>query len=326
MKRLTPAFKRFVVLRNPVSTNAEQVQRRIQELHELFPETLMDIIETSAAGKDGTRRRLSRHAHLLGPHTLLCIGGGDGTTNLAVEWLVQGKGVPAAARKTPILPLWGGNANDLAHMLNGVMYRGRLKRLFAKAKIVKVYPLQCHLAEQNTEPRVHVAVGYIGFGITAAVALQLNAAEHRHSRWRTVPGVRFIGELITLFQTLLGSTSFAIEEKGNVRHLLERSYVNGSRMGKLRPIATRLTDKTFIETDVHRKDRHVFAIWRWLKESMRPRPTHKISKSSTFSCRDTLWMQVDGEPARVAKGTQVTVSRSAKPFYALSTQTGKLRS
>ncbi len=113
-----PAFNHFVVLVNPASTNAARVEHSISELRRMYPAGEVVVRHTLPTEK-ANRRQIARWAAGFRPGTLLCIGAGDGTVNLVVEVLLQAPGLSAEARRTPILPLWGGNANDLACMLNG---------------------------------------------------------------------------------------------------------------------------------------------------------------------------------------------------------------
>jgi len=307
------SFSRFLILHNPASTHSRQVGKRIKELRELFPSAPIDIIETARNGRQTTIKRLEAHVAGLQKDTLFCVAGGDGTANLVVEWLAQDT-LPGAVQRTPILPLWGGNANDLAHMLNGAAYRVRLRDLFHAAHIVPIYPLRCEITTKQGQTHVRIAACYIGFGATAAVARRLNESDHRSSRVHRIPGGRRILEALTLLRVLMHMPSFDIKEAGDTRRIYERSFINGSRMAKLHPLPVRLTDISIIKTTVDK--RSPATLLRRLRTA--GSPIEKTAAETTFTCKGAVWAQFDGEPMRIAAGSTVTVNRANKPFYALS--------
>src|ERR1700754_3107995 len=111
---VTERFSSILVFMNPKSTHAAAAQRRIAEIERLMPGTPIAVIETSSEGHAGNQKLVQAHAKKLGPDTLLCIAAGDGTISQIIEAILMSKGLSGKARKTVILPLWGGNANDLA--------------------------------------------------------------------------------------------------------------------------------------------------------------------------------------------------------------------
>jgi hypothetical protein len=322
MKRLDkplPTFKHAIVLRNSSSTNVRLADKHLAELKTLLPH--VSFVEAEAAKtKAETRARLQALGNLLGPNTLFCVAGGDGTVNLVIEFLLGDSTLSRAARRTPLLPLWAGNANDLAHMINGSGFRARLPALLASAKIVPVYPLECQLITSDGRVQLYHAISYAGFGVTAAVAKAINERTHRKRWWRRLHIGRFFGEMVTIGRTLLGSSGFTAEEDGSKISLYERTYVNGTRMGKLQPLAASLTERYFIQTTISKKDKHIFAVYRWLSGSMRPAPARKSQRASTFKTQDAIWMHADGETVRLPKNTRVTVRCTHMPVYVLSTR------
>src|SRR5689334_6949576 len=112
-------FERCIVVRNPASTNSQRCRRWVSELRQAFPKAQITEVTTLPGGRAANQKLLQAHARQLGPRTLLAIAAGDGTVNMVVEMLFDGGRFSAKALKTPILPLWCGNANDLAHMLCG---------------------------------------------------------------------------------------------------------------------------------------------------------------------------------------------------------------
>jgi diacylglycerol kinase family enzyme len=325
---MTP-FKHVLVLRNPRSTHIRFAERQTEEIAAQLPDAQCIMLEIGSTVPE-TYERLRAYKNILGPDTLLCVAGGDGTVNRVTAFLLGDEALPKTARSTAILPLWAGNANDLAHMANGPALRMRLiPTVFAAGKVVPVYPLVCTLAGNNGHTRIYHAACYASFGVSGASAHRFNLTDHRRQWWRRLPGSRFVGEVITVVRTFLTSDGFTLKENGGTSSLHERSYVNGTRMGKLYPFAANLTDQNFVQISIDKRDKHIFAVWHWLAGGMRPKPQHQPSRAdSVFTTQDDIWMQVDGEPVKVRKGTRVSVRCSPEPLYVLSTRLarGKRRS
>lgn len=313
------AFEHIIILKNPKSTSIKLANKHVQEVLELFKDTPSQIIETSQAAPQ-TYAKLVAIKEKLGSKTLLCVAGGDGTVNRAVEFLQSHPELSAEARKTVLLPLWAGNANDLAHMLNGPIFRMRLPLLFEEAAVVATHPLVCTLIDSGGHRHVYHAASYAGFGMSAAVARVLNDRGHRE-RWQHRALVsRIMDQAVIVWRTLRDFNGFEIEENGQLQSLHERSYVNGSRMGKVYPLAADLTDRTFLQTTVHAKDKHIFAFYRWARGSIRFTASKATLETSTFVTKDDILMQCDGEPVKIKKGTQINVRNSDIPLFVLSSR------
>ena len=307
-------FKRVVVLFNPASTHAVAAKRRIDELQRLVPKEDFVLIETSDKGREANSELLLSQASLLGPETLLCIAAGDGTINMAVEALACC--VEDEARQTILLPLWGGNANDVAHMLNGPAYRMPVASLLQKGKVVKIRPLGCTLTTPDGLSTERLAVGYISFGATALAARRLNEPPHRSSRLHKAPGGRVIQELMTVFQALLKAPSFRIDEGEGERLIYDRMFINGSRIAKMRPLPLRLTDQSYYETTT--SDKRLGAAIVRFRELLRRPSIQKAPQTTRFTCLDDAWAQFDGETVKIPAGTEVTVRHSNSPLRAWS--------
>src|SRR6185437_8881055 len=95
------------------------------------------------------------------------IAAGDGTVNLIVDLLLHDPALTTEQRQTPILPLWGGNANDLANMLNGAATRSKLRRLLQHGHVVSIRPIICTLSTPGGSRQVYAAACYASFGASA---------------------------------------------------------------------------------------------------------------------------------------------------------------
>lgn len=315
-------FKRVVILYNPNSTNSDTAQRHIEEIKKLFAGMPCDMIQT-APSIPKTMARLRENRDKLGKDTLLCIAGGDGTVNRAVEFLQSDPSLSQNDRETVILPLWAGNANDLANMVNGSMARIRMPALFENAKITPIHPLVCTLTDSNDYSRVYRAASYVGIGVTASVARTLNSHSYRANWRRRLHLGRLVVEFMAVWRTITDFNGFKIEENDVESALYERSYVNGTRMGKLQPLAASLTECSFLQTTVYKKDKHIFGFYRWLRGSTRLASKNTVKDHDQFTALDSIWMQCDGEPIHLEKDTQVTIECSLQPLYVLATKLDK---
>ena len=315
-------FQQILVLRNPKSTNIELADKHIREIQSLFGATPCTVLDTAPSTLQ-TYTTLREHKSKLGPRTLLCIAGGDGTVNRVIDFLMAEPGLSQHARKTVLMPLWAGNANDLAHMLNGSVLRMRLPVLFKTGQIARIYPLVCTITDKNGHRHLYHAASYIGFGISAAMSRAINRQEHRSQWWNRLHLSRLVAEIITGFRILFNPDGFTMEKGGEQYELHECSYVNGTRMGKLQPLAASLTERTFLRITVPKKDRHIMALYRWLRGSVRSRSNNASVRKDDFATKDTIWMQCDGEPVKLGKNAQVNIRCSRMPLYVMSTRLHK---
>jgi hypothetical protein len=305
-----------VVFFNPASTNAALTGHRIATLRRIMPHCDIKTVETSPDGYQANRALVEKHAHELGEGSLLCIAGGDGTTNQIIEAILLSTKLTEAQRSTPILPLWCGNGNDLAHMLNG-SNRTRLEDILTKGQIVAIHPLQCTINQEDGKSITRIAACYAGFGATAFAARRLNEPAHRRSKLHAFPGGRPLQEVITVAGALLEAPSFAVKDTDAVQIVYERTFANGSRMAKLMRLPVELTDEMFyINTLEHRK---LVSALPHVVDLLLKRVSGKFLRNHMhFTTQGSSWAHFDGEPQEVPANTDVDVQLSPQPFYALS--------
>lgn len=311
-------FSQVIVLLNPASTHAKQSMERIGLLEDICGKDRVTVIKTAKEGAAANRQLLRDNAHLLGPRTILCVAAGDGTVSLVIETLVTDKAIPDEARRTPVLPLWGGNANDLAHMLNGVYSRQHLYAVFERGQIIAIHPLACTLREPRKKPVERIAACYASFGATAFAAAKLNEPEHRNHPLHRLPGGRFLKELLTGFSALMEAPTFHIREEGQLKVVYERTFLSGSRFAKIGRLPFKLTDDVFYFSSLG--DKRLFAILPRLLRFLQKRFADRFMRSHAhFTVQETTLAQFDGEHTRITAGTKVTVELSSQPFYTVST-------
>lgn len=313
-----PKFKRYYIFYNPASTYASRGRRRIAELKRLVGDEHVEVIESLPDGPAANRRLLESSARRFGRDAVLCIAAGDGTVNLVMETLVSSKNLSGAARLTPILPLWSGNANDLAHMLNG-SERTSLRKVFAKARPAAIYPLACQLRYPDGRQETRLAACYASFGATAYAAAHLNRPRHRHNPWWSMPVSKPFGDLLAGANGLIEAPLFDINEKGKRKKIYEREFINGSRFAKLNFASVKLTDRAFRMLTIRHK--HIAWIMTHLWQLFtRYSNDRQVQGDVTFTCEHQAMAQFDGETLQLPAGTVVTVGLADACFYALSTR------
>jgi len=236
---------------------------------------------------------------------------------MVIEALLTDPGLPKSARETVVLPLWTGNANDLAHMLNGPAYRNRLRTVFNAGQVVRIRPMICVLTAQDGTVQQRMAACYASFGATAFATERLSREDMRSSMWHKVPGLGFVAEFVTGFKAAVRAPFFRMEERGAERVVYERVYMNGSRFAKVERLPLRLTDDAFLEHTL--SERNLKTVFSQLYRAMQKNLVDRFRvDQSEFVVQERIAAQFDGELLEVAAGTRVQLYVSPLPFYALS--------
>jgi hypothetical protein len=313
-------FDRFVVIYNPVSTNARRSRKRIAELKDLFPSKEVKLVETSPDGLEANKKLVAREASKFDEKTIVCIAAGDGTVSAVLDALLTNKSIPAKAKKVPILPLWGGNANDLAYMINGRPGKASLKAVFEKGYVVPIYPLKVRL-ESDGKSSERIAGCYVSFGASAYAAQQAELPKNKRRKIHVVPGARMAMEMLIVAKALLRAKGLTIQVDGKQQPVYERIFVNGSRIAKVDRLPIKLNEKAFYEATLERKHpKNIISLLSALK-ILRNRTYGEITGNDrSFTLNEETWAQIDGEVIQLPKDTKVKISLSRTPFYVISTK------
>lgn len=320
MSKSAHAFDRCIVIFNPASTRAQRMEWRIVELAQLFPNDSLVVLHTSAEGRAANADMLVSHATKLGPRTLLAIIAGDGTVNEMVNVLLHDKRLDDTARQTVLLPLWGGNGNDLAHMLNGRRRHRPIQRLLTAANTVAVHPITFQISAPGSAKQRVSAVSYASFGASAYAARQLDQAKLRPSWAHRVPGVRFGHELYLVITAMVRASRYTVTVNETGQPMYEQLFMNGSRLAKVSALPLPITKKTFYYATVSQK--HPITVARAIIDSIRGDQPGEAdaSKAIVFSLQEPIWAQFDGEVVKVAAGTTVNAGLSNRLVRVLSTK------
>ena len=311
-------FERFVVFYNPVSTNSRRSRKRIAELKDLFPSKEVKVVETSPEGVEANKRIVVQESKKFDERTVVCIAAGDGTVSAVLDALLLSTGVPKAARKVPVVPLWGGNANDLAYMINGLPNRTSTRSVFEKGKVLPIYPLNLKLtSDKKTSERI--AACYVSFGASAYATQQLELPKNKKNKLHVIPGSRIASEFLIIMRSLAKAKTFSMQVNEQTSSVYERIFINGSRIAKIDRLPLRLNEKAFYEAILPRKHPKAFLSLLSALKILRNRSYGEITeKKRTFTLNDDTWAQIDGEVMKLPKATKVEISLSEKPFYVIS--------
>lgn len=314
----TPSLNRCVVVVNPSSTHYVRGQRFIEQLRNHFEVDRFEVIEISKRDYQDEHRLLDRLSGKLGDQTLLGVAGGDGTVSLIVNLLLTCPGLSAAARRTVILPLWGGNANDLAYMVNGPFWKAKLPQLLQQGRVVPIRPLAVTV-KHDGQTDIKLAVCYASFGASANAARNVSRPAHRYRPIYRLTGARLATDFASVTRSLLSSKAFLSETNGRTQPLYDLILINGSRIARVNRVGSgNLTEPTFYMIRVQRKHPIVGLYLAHIARGAAFR--HATQTQLTFSLRQATWAQWDGEAQLVAADSEINVQSYDQPFYVLSTK------
>jgi hypothetical protein len=231
---------------------------------------------------------------------------------MTIEFLLTCSELSDSARKTPILPMWGGNANDLAHMLNGFPVGNQLDKVLSQGDIVSILPLRVVIDDKT----VKIATSYASFGAIAFAANRINKPSHRNRPFTGTYGLRVLAELYTITKAFIAVPTFRIQESGMTKSVFEYAMINGTRMAKIERMPVQLTDNVFYVARISRK--HPVALLYVLRILRQKRFGRITAKPRKFTVLDETWLQTDGEVTKIKAGTVVTIGLNPQPFYAYS--------
>lgn len=310
-------YTRCIVISNTRSTNYARSVACITALKPLFDDANMLEYKLSKQDYTHPKELIRVLREWLSPTTLLCVAGGDGTNSFVINKLLTDSQFDDAARRAHVLPLWGGNANDLAFMANGVPRTSTIVEVVTGGTGVTVYPLHIERTHaQKTQSELGVC--YASFGASAYASYLLNRPGHRENSLMRFPGVRPFLEARNVLQALRGSKRFICQIGDQQEALHDLLFINGSRIAKFGRAPSNIADKHFVEIRVRRKQPVVLSYIVGLLAGAAQKKTEVTDES--FTLLEATWLQRDGEVTHIPSGTQITVRRSDAPFYLLSTK------
>lgn len=300
---------------NPRSSNAARVKKSVRKLEKKLGRSITSISSERdpLVFKERFAKEIRKHAK---QPTIVLIGGGDGTVHQVVKATID---APESLRKHTILfPIWGGNANDFAYMLNGLAAGKNLYKIIERGKAVKIHPLEIELKNKSSKTTAH-AVCYASFGASAFAANSLEeTGAARQGFFRNIPAVVLAKELFRIAGALLRAPTFKARVNGKRVNIFEQVFINGSRIAKIARLPVSLTDKAFY-TVAHSK-KHPSMFVRLLKILTGMQVGRVTSEPVAFQVNEAVLAQYDGEVIKIPENTHVEIRVSKKYVYALSTR------
>lgn len=249
---------------------------------------------------------------------LVAVAGGDGTVSAVANILLATQD-QAFLKSIYFLPLWGGNANDVATMLNGLSAQNTQHYLLARSSIVPIPTIEVRLKHGKRE-RVIYACGYASFGATAYAARQINDERLADkSIVRFFPPLFLVRELLAVFKALFNAPLFTAQHEGKETQHYEHTFINGSRIAKVNRVPISLSEPAFFHAAVDKKHPSYFIE---LLRILFKRSHKEYVKRDTIALTVTepVDAQIDGEVYRIKANTRVEVRTSSEFLYCVSTK------
>ncbi len=316
MKASKLRFRKCVIIVNPVSSSYDRGQKLIRQLADTYSDSSFEIIEMRKSDYERPSWLITRLNAAVKPNTLIGIAGGDGTINLIVDTILRSAAVSKAVKNSVILPLWSGNANDLAHMVNGNP-PSNVNTILNDGEICLVHPLLVQ-TYHGSKTSAKLAVSYVSLGASAYASIRISNSGHRKKRIYRVPGARNLNDMASVTRAFIGAATFESDIDGTKRPIYDLAMINGPRIAKVSRIPIKLTDKNFFEILIVRKHPLIFSYFMELIKGITVERHTRTERTLTIN--DTTWAQIDGEAVQIPGDTIITVTPYEKPFRILSTK------
>lgn len=306
----------IIAVTNPHSSNAARVKKSVRRLEKKLKTKIATISSERdpLVFKKKFGLEVKKYSH---KPTVILIGGGDGTVHQVVNATID---MPEAQRKnTILLPIWGGNANDFAYMLNGMAVGKDLYKVITRGKVIKIHPLEIELRQKSVKTIAH-AICYASFGASAFAADIIDkTGAARNGLFRNITAVVLIKELFRVISAFVHAPPFKARINGKRVTIFEQVFTNGSRIAKVNRLPVSLTDKAFY-TVGHQPNKHPVIVIRILKILTGKLVGEVTSKPVNFQVKESILGQYDGEVIKIPDNTHVEIRVSKDHIYALSTR------
>lgn len=306
----------IIAITNPHSSNAARVRKKVKRLERKlgFNITCISSERDPLVFKKKFAEEIKKYNH---KPTVVLIGGGDGTVHQVVKATIDSS--EPQQKNTILLPVWGGNANDFAYMLNGMAVGKDLYKVITRGQVIKIHPLEIELSQKSSKTIAH-AICYASFGASAFAADIIDkTGAARSGVFRNITAIVLAKELFRIVSAFIHAPPFKARINGKRVTIFEQVFTNGSRIAKVDRLPVTLTDKAFY-TVGHEPSRHPKIILRILKLLTGKSVGKVTSQPVTFEVRESILGQYDGEVIKIPDNTKVEIRVSKKYIYALSTR------
>lgn len=306
----------IIAITNPHSSNAARVKKYIRKFEKKLG-LKIDCISSERDPLVFKKKFAAESKKYSAKPTIVLIGGGDGTVHQVVKATID---VPdKEARNIILLPIWGGNANDFANMLNGAAIGKDLYKVIKSGEVIKIHPLEIELKNKSSTTIAH-AICYASFGASAFAADLIDkTGAARSGLFRNITAVVLAKEFFRVTSALVHAPPYKARINGKRVTIFEQVFTNGSRIAKVNRLPVKLTDKAFYSV-AHQPNKHQTIIFRIIKILSGKQVGEVTDKPVNFQVKESILGQYDGEVIKIPDNTHVGIRVSKKHVYAISTR------
>ncbi len=231
----------------------------------------------------------------------------------------------------PLLPIWGGNGNNLATMLNGRSNHFGVVDILRYGKLAKYRTLNVHETPLDSPTTVHKGGMYTGYGVSGDMATKLNSSPHRNRTFYKYAATRLALEGQALRRSLHARQPFHLsliessqlppgpnEQLRTVlplpESLTELSVIKGRKMAKFLHMPVELQEERALVTyfEEQENDKRSFALGKFVSERIMGLSDSKdqyITDDSVMAFRveSPTTAHIDAEEIELQAGTAVMV-------------------
>jgi diacylglycerol kinase family enzyme len=323
-----PESPHIAVIANPASTQSNRLEDKLDLLKSYHYCGPTDIERTLPDGLEANHNKLTRLLSRQDDkkrHDALLVLGGDGTLNLAANFLIRAPGLPEDVRQMPVIAGNGGGINDGHYMMFGHIGKRRLSlRRLGGLPITEISPLNVTTAHEKDGNDENLALLYVSLGFTALVADRVNQPNHRKKPNRGTMDRKF-HQTLACVQSLFEVTNFEITEDGRRQRVVEFLATNGSRMAGINLMPGKLTRPEFSRLAAEERRDIIADIGRLLNRNLKWETGYTQTKftlrpGTNHGRHRPVPMQIDGETLWLPHDTSVQIKTHDQKLRVASTK------
>lgn len=311
----TKNVRTIVYVYNRKASNFNRADRWVKRITKYLNQPQIDIPSAKAE-----ERLLStiKEQYTEGHSTVVAVAGGDGTVSMIANILLASEDQDLL-KNVYFLPLWGGNANDFGTMLNGLVSQSTPRRLLSQSSIAIIPTIEVTMKNAK-ESQTIFACGYASFGASAFAARKLNQKRLSDNRLiKYFPVIFLLRELMAVLTAFSQAPMTRTKFGSNDTELYEHTFINGSRIAKVNRVPISLHEPAFFHATVDRKHPSYFVeLLRIITK--RTRKQYIKRKAVSFTIKDAIDAQIDGEVYAIEPNTHITVRTSRLKLRCISTK------
>ncbi len=314
MKKSGPIeFDKLLVLFNPKSSNAHKAESAAAALAKKYPDQV--VIKETPATEEALRKLLSAN---LKEGDILIPAGGDGTVSTAINCLLH-PDMPAALRRTRVLPLGTGRMNDIAHMVNDSHFDDA-QYVLKHGRELPIYPMKVSFTplSKKEKPLERLAVYSLGIGCSAALGELVNDPDFRAKQKARALATREIELFTSSYDVLKKAPYFDVTYKNKHRRVFDINAINGHILAGYYRLPVKLSSKEFLFEFLTTKG--LFRTIKTVAELVTNRyQGGEKTESLEFTLHDSIISHISGETFTPPAPCNVLIKLHEEPIIMLAT-------